>query len=1057
MNKRVIWATALLLLLIIQLTPYTTAAQPSDPFKEIFKATFSDPTLRRYWSSILFTRYEGGSQLPYLAVTGQYLNKWSWTFFYNISERDYVKGISMSGYKLLEIGDKEILQVAVTGAKIISKDTLTATDVYVGSVDYIYYYKDGDTVYIVPVDGYDYSGGKHYVRIGIIKYVYGESGSTNWYKIRLSTVEEACGGELYLSPKVKPTATDGSRIITAIRLKGGNYPVAFMVFSTEDGSLNLEKCIVHDFGSKGENARANMLFYPNTRQPAYWSYSDGVYPYIAGFDGSDELYVYKYGWSSLKILENPEFKKDGLYSNVKIVVDSQGRYHIAVLDKDGDTPRLIFLDPEDLRVEKVITLDGYKASYPVMAKGYYYGSPALYIAAVGYVIVVSVDDMEPVYSLEVEGVSDIYQIDYTTSTAGDTLLVRGQPSNPEKGTVIVYNHIGLRQGTILRFDVDKKLAHVGESVKATITLASITGEPLKGRVVTIEKLDHGTWTPVATAVTGDDGKATVDIGLTGRGEWILRARYSGSQDDAPSWSRTITIKVYERASTRINVPKTWIETLPLPVEVTARSLDTGAPMGGVWVTLYANVSGGSVAIASGKTGVDGKAVISIRLPAGSYTLQANVADPHISTEDAETVGIKITPPLQEVGEGPYIAPIGRVVSYGTALTEPGREARLLFAFYYGEKLVKPDSIWAEAVPSLDVSLEEAGDGVYIARLTPPTTGTYTVVVHAVYAGAHYMGAGYVYSINITGKVDEWGEEVRATLSELEQLSQTLTSYLEEINSTLTSLNVTRLVGIMEEVQGKTLLLVNMTQDVSNGISDLLSRAERIETIVTSNGDTIIAMLGSMEDLLSGVNASIQEVTNGFAIVNTSIGLVVASISSLQATIENITGDIYTIKTSIGEVTINLQDLAKAVEDGNKNITQAMARINDIAGFILHVQDGVAKIIDHTGNIETVLVEDLKPKVIAVGDKLALVDTQLGLMATKTDNILAKLENLGNTTQDTSQAITELTKKMDELSAKMDSVKEKVDKLKPEDMIARGIGGVAILLGVIAVALSSRKK
>ncbi len=538
---------------------------------------------------------------------------------------------------------------------------------------------------------------------------------------------------------------------------------------------------------------------------------------------------------------------------------------------------------------------------------------------------------------------------------------------------------------------------------------------------------------------------------------MLRARYSGGQGEAPSLSSTVAVEVYERASTRVSVEKSWIESIPLPVEVYVRSLDSGAPMRGVWVVLYANVSGGTVALASGQTGADGRVVYSVRLPAGVYRLHALVADPHVSTEEAEPATVSLHPPFRPVREGPYIAPIGRIVAQGTALTGPGGSAGVLFAFYYGEELVEPDSVWVEVMPEASVELDHVGDGLYIAVVTPPSTGTYTVVLHAVYNEAHYVGAGYVYSVNLTGKLEEWGSQIEATLEDLRGISDTLTTYLREINSSLKSLNVTKLVGLIEEVHGDTVLLVNTTGAIRDGIGQLLDKADRIEVLVTSTGDKILAVQGDTAKLLSSLNASIQDLKAGLLLVNTSIGTLAASLTGLNAQVEAISGDVFTIKTSLGEVTLNLENLSRALEDSTVSIGEAVDKIQEIAGLIVEIDNGVAKIIDTTGEVREVLVGDLKPQVAAVGDKIALVETRLGLMATTTDEVLKKLGAIEDASKVSGETLEDIAGKIDALAQKMDKVEEKVDKLRPEDMIARGIGGAGVLLGLLAVAIASRRR
>lgn len=1036
-------AALILALTLLSLLPYApvSGAQESD-FTKILEIAINANELSSstfYATASLFTVNDGGSHRPYLVLSSPIVQDTvPYTRIYSVDTGKQVEAYQRaSAYDAINRGDSIVL-VGTRSIHVLYTDRMDLVNRFY----YTVYYNElpNGTTYLSVAD----------IQSGNMRntvYVYGEG--SYYYTIVYpdDDVSSMCGGNPYISWG-SIAALSNDTVLRGIRLRTDNYPAAFLA---EDRRAGLVSCIVHDFGSSSENFRA-ITGFTASRSGIVSMWADGLYPYLAGLDGVDEVYVYKHGWSSIKVVRNPGFVKDMGFAQLRLAMDSGGRIHLVILDRDGDTPRLVFLDPDTLSVVKVLRLDGYTAKYPAIDVGYYYGAPALYVGVDGYVVIVSLDSMEAVHALDVSPIDSVMRVNYDRGPSGDVLLVRGVDNGGGLIVTQVYSHLGVKKGTIITLEVDKERVEVGSSIQATVKLTTTTGTPLQGRLVEIQKLVRGEWATIATGITGQDGAAVVTIGITERGPWVLRAVYGGDRDEAASWSSSRTVVAIERVKVTVKTPRTWLESLPIPVEVKVASTATGAPVGGVWVAVYANLSGAKAQVGAAPTSSDGRAVASIRLPSGVYSVTAGVIDPYIVIGTLEGARITVRPPTAPVPEGPYLAPVGRVVSSSPVVAEAGAPATVLFTLYYGEALVNATSVSARVEGLGPASVRQASTGVYLVDFTPPRPGVYLVVLEASYGSARYIGTAEVLAVNLAGKVAEWDAMVRGAVEDLQNLSTLLLEYLDSINASLQALNVTRLVGLLTEVKGDTALLLDYGAAINSSLAQALASLGEVAAITAGNREMLMLLNSNVEEALGLLNASLAGISSGLAQINTSIGVIAASVSAIATSVEEIGDSMFRIETRLGNITLDLAQLAAALDEGREATLKVLGLIDSLQGVVIEVRDNTATILTSTGEVKEVVLSQLQPKVLEVGDKIALVDSKLGLLAAKADEIAGLTSKAG---EDIGRAM----EKIDQLAVKLDQVSGKLDEMKQasaQDMIARGVGGVALLLGVIALAASRRR-
>ena len=1029
------------------------------PFQPLFTAELS-PDNRRAWTAVAFLRLEGGGYKPYLIVSGvPYFN----SRVFNLETGELVKTLTRGGWLAVQYSGTSIALLSYGAAGVVA----TVDTVQLRAEGWF----DTSSSTVEERSGYIavYSIYLPYITSGVVNaelhaFSAGDGGSLS--KSVEAGVRDDCGVRLQRKSIVYPLtgSPDFAKMLMAAVTEDGRLFIG--VVNMDSGVFDY--CTAVDLGSESEATAAATAFNPGTVDAAARMYAHAYWPYVAGFDLNDEFYVYKYG-SGVSVVSDPPFIGSRDFVAVRLVEDSGGGVHVAVYTKDsGGTPELVFLDPDSLQVEATVRLDGYTATYPVMDTGYYAGSPAVYLAVDGYVVVVSVDEMDVVYALPLQRGSIVAALDFNVGTAGQTLMARTYNATEDAWYVEVYAHATSVAGTRVSLALSSGEAVVGGSVEATVRLTLLSGQPLEGRVVHLQELVGGEWVTIASGVTGQDGTASFTVPVQSRGVHYYRAYYGGGQGEAPSWSGARQLTAILQVNVDVDVVASWPETLPLPVTVTVTDAQTGSPRQGLWVTVYANFTWGPGVLGSAVTDYTGKAVVSVRLPAGTYRLWATVEDPYTAIAGSGEALVKVARPGPPAPEGPYVAPVGRVVGPGVALAEPGLEARVVYAFYYGDLPTAPDAYEVTVYPEAPYSVEEAGDGVYIVAVTPQEPGVYTIVFRADYYQSSYLASTTLLAVNVTGQLEAWGASIGGVLEDLLQLRSVLEEYLSDINETLARANITQLAediayirGVIGEVDGNLVLALDYLAAINSSMIQALQALGEVRTVTLSNGETLALIAGGLEQVkavLDSLNATIAGVAEGVALIRTDVGTIAARISDIAVDVQAIRGDVVAIKTIAGTIQANLTDLAEALREGVASVADALEGLNGtVSAVLLEVRDGKAVLLqlrDGQALVSQALLEDLKPRLAAVGDKVALLETRIGLVAGNITEVRKALEQAGDKADQALQKLDELSKKLDQLAQQLQEVKQGVEaKAEPaSDTTARALGGLGAAAGVAAIAL-----
>ncbi len=193
-----------------------------------------------------------------------------------------------------------------------------------------------------------------------------------------------------------------------------------------------------------------------------------------------------------------------------------------------------------------------------------------------------------------------------------------------------------------------------------------------------------------------------------------------------------------------------------------------------------------------------------------------------------------------------------------------------------------------------------------------------------------------------------------------------------------------------------------------------------EISVTSQLDVIEQKIDNLGSAQSGINAKLESISSDIAVIKTDTGVIKAKIDSLNATLVGL------ITTKTGDV--------MAVLNTTKGLV--LAKLDDLSGILGNdYNDIVSKIISTNTSIHQVLQEIL--------NQLTSTTSQLQNLKTKVGDLQKDVNSLKQTSSTLEKNVSSVAKKAEQASGASGT--------------ATMIGGSAIILSLIALALPFVKK
>jgi hypothetical protein len=166
--------------------------------------------------------------------------------------------------------------------------------------------------------------------------------------------------------------------------------------------------------------------------------------------------------------------------------------------------------------------------------------------------------------------------------------------------------------------------HAGQVTHLELSLRHDDDSPVVAGEVVVERRRSGTWRPIETVLTDDQGAAVVDATLFRRAaDNVFRASYAGDLDSAPARTGPVDVALVRRGSVvTVGGPDSVIDERSVPVSVQWRT-GNGQPVNGIVRLQRRNGGGDWRLVRKLRTGADGRARIATR-PRVDTTWRAQV-------------------------------------------------------------------------------------------------------------------------------------------------------------------------------------------------------------------------------------------------------------------------------------------------------------------------------------------------------------------------------------------------------------------------------------------------
>ena len=223
------------------------------------------------------------------------------------------------------------------------------------------------------------------------------------------------------------------------------------------------------------------------------------------------------------------------------------------------------------------------------------------------------------------------------------------------------------------------------------------------------------------------------------------------------------------------------------------------------------------------------------------------------------------------------------------------------------------------------------------------------------------------------------------------------------------------INIPVVASGKHLLMVVDASSGSIMASTVLSVTSQLD-VIEGKIDNLGGNLGSVTSQLSNINAKLESISNDVAIIKTDTGTIKAKIEDLNATLVGL------ITTKTGEV---------------------MAVLNTTKGLVLAKLDDLSSMIGSDYN-------DIVARLTNINQTLQEILNQVSGQATQLQNLQSKVNDLQKDVNNLKQTSTSLEKNVS-------SVAKKAEQASGSSSTATMVGGGALVLSLIALAIPFIKK
>jgi hypothetical protein len=277
------------------------------------------------------------------------------------------------------------------------------------------------------------------------------------------------------------------------------------------------------------------------------------------------------------------------------------------------------------------------------------------------------------------------------------------------------------------------------------------------------------------------------------------------------------------------------------------------------------------------------------------------------------------------------------------------------------------------------------------------------------------------------------------LADLGELNETMASGLSAVNAALEDTSAV----VLENWE----MLRGLNSTVYRLASQLNTSLSRIRVMIASNGHLIVEVNTSLSNLIANANASLSGLVKAsegrlYALITSKAGLILADLHSIGYNISivraNVSEALSLLRDQEDQANTILSTLNDTVLEirtslGSLNVTlgDALRKLGLIQGILVTINGSTAEILDSTGSIKTVLLEDLKPGILDVKDGMALLNTSMGI-------VVADLGALKNYTTTLLGVHAKINATATSISEKLDKIMEKLDALNQQLQSQQGI-------------------
>ncbi|MGQ9459723.1 MAG: PKD domain-containing protein [Candidatus Bathyarchaeaceae archaeon] len=267
--------------------------------------------------------------------------------------------------------------------------------------------------------------------------------------------------------------------------------------------------------------------------------------------------------------------------------------------------------------------------------------------------------------------------------------------------------------------------------------------------------------------------------------------------------------------------------------------------------------------------------------------------------------------------------------------------------------------------------------------------------------------------NATLPSSEWNVLAAGTFTVESLTLEMILERLNEINATIT------------DIQGDMVLIKTDLGTIKTDIGTVNSLIEGMNaTLVTIQGDVAVIKtdVATIKVKLDAINATIVDIKGDVATIKTDLGTIKTDLDTIDAVLVGIDEGVAYIKTAIDDVELKLDSLdITAINATLVEIKDGLASINSKIGSIETSLTSInAKLVAFNGTIATissdigtikVSIDNINLKVVAINGTVATIETDLGTIKgtiTSIDGNVATIETDMGTLQTTLEDIKSVT-------------------------------------------------